>query len=71
MATSTVKKNALVLEHDNGMVDGKQRLKKQTYNSIKINASDDAIFATGESINALSQKPVVNCLKSQISQIEA
>ena len=71
MATSTVTKNAIVLEHDNGMVDGKQRLKKQTYNNIKVGASNDALLAVGISIDALSQKNVVNVLKNQTSLIQA
>ena len=70
MATSTLKKNALVLEHDNGFVDGKQRFKKQSYSNVKINASDNALYATALSINALSQKSIVNVLKNQTSVIE-
>ena len=71
MATSRVTKNALVLEHDNGVVDGKQRLKKQTYSNIKLTASNDALHAVGISIDALSQKNVMNVLKNQTSVIEA
>ena len=66
---STIVKKSLVLEHDNGMVDGKQRLKKQSYSNIKINASDNALYATALSINALSQKSIVNVLKNQTSVI--
>lgn len=70
MATSTMQKNSLVLEHDNGMVDGKQRLKTQTYSNIKLNASVDALLATATSINALSQKEVVNALQNTSSLLQ-
>ena len=46
-------------------------VKKQTYNNVKIGASNDALMAVGISINALSQREVVNVLKNQTSLIQA
>ena len=68
MASKLVKKS-LVLEHNNGIVDGKQRLKKQSYSNIKFGASDPALLATAISINALSQKEVVNTLVNTTEQL--
>ena len=67
---STIVKKSLVLEHDNGMVDGKQRLKKQSYSNIKFGASEPALLATAISINALSQKAVVNTLLNTTEQLQ-
>lgn len=67
---STLIKKSLVLEHDNGIVDGKQRLKKQSYSNIKFAASDPALLATAVSINALSRKAVVNTLVNTTEQLQ-
>ena len=67
---STIVKKSLVLEHDNGMVDGKQRLKKQSYSNIKFGASEPALLATAISINALSQKEVVNTLLNTTEELQ-
>lgn len=70
MATKTMTKNSLVLEYDNGMVDGKQRLKKQTYSNIKFDASAEALLVTAASLNALCQKDVVNALQNTTSLLD-
>ena len=67
---STLVKKSLVLEHNNGIVDGKQRLKKQSYSNIKFGASDPALLATAISINALSKKEVVNTLVDTTEKLQ-
>ena len=67
---STIVKKSLVLEHDNGIVDGKQRLKKQSYSNIKFGASEPALMATAISINALSKKEVVNALLDTTEKLQ-
>ena len=67
---STIVKKSLVLEHDNGIVDGKQRLKRQSYSNIKFGASEPALLATAISINALSKKEVVNALLDTTEKLQ-
>ena len=66
----TIVKKSLVLEHDNGIVDGKQRLKRQSYSNIKFGASEPALLATAISINALSKKEVVNALLDTTEKLQ-
>ena len=67
---STIVKKSLVLEHDNGIVDGKQRLKRQSYSNIKFGVSEPALLATAISINALSKKEVVNALLDTTEKLQ-
>ena len=71
MATSMVEKTQLRLEHDNGMVDGKQRVKAKTFSNIKPDANDDSLHAVGTAVNALSTKPVLKVKKVVTSVINA
>lgn len=71
MATSIVEKSQLRLEHDNGVVDGKQRIKAKTLSNIKVDASDDSLYAVGTAVSALSTKEVLNVKKVVTSIINA
>lgn len=71
MATSILEKRNLRLEHDAGIVNGKQKLKTQSVPDIKSDASDDGLFAVGIAYNALSAKEVLSLKKIDTSIIEA
>ena len=69
MATSMLEKRNLRLEHDAGIVNGKQIFKTQSVPDIKSNATDDGLYAVGIAYNALSAKEVVNVKKIDTSAI--
>ena len=69
MATSVLEKRNLRLEHDDGIVDGKQKFKTQSVPDIKSNATDDGLYAVGIAYNALSAKEVINLKKVDTSAI--
>ena len=71
MATSMLEKRNLRLEHDAGIVNGKQKLKTQSVPDIKSDASDDGLYAVGIAYNALSAKEVMNVKKVDTSVINA
>ena len=71
MATSILEKRNLRLEHDAGIVNGKQQIKTQSVTDIKSDASDDGLFAVGIAYNALSAKELLSVKKIDTSIIEA
>lgn len=64
-----IEKTSLVLEHNNGIIDGKQKIKRQSYSSIKNDATDQGIKVVGEAIDALSAKAVLNTKKQVLSNL--
>ena len=71
MATSMLEKRNLRLEHDAGIVNGKQQLKTQSIPDIKSDASDDGLYAVAIAYQALSAKEVMNVKKVDTSAIYA
>ena len=71
MATSMLEKRNLRLEHDAGIVNGKQKIITQSVTDIKPDANDDGLYAVGTAYNALSQKEVLNVKKIDTSIINA
>ena len=69
MATSVLEKRNLRLEHDDGIVNGKQKFKTQSVPDIKSDATDDGLYAVGIAYNALSAKDVINLKKVDTSAI--
>ena len=69
MATSVLEKRNLRLEHDAGIVNGKETFKTQSVPDIKSNATDDGLYAVGVAYNQLSAKDVVNVKKVDTSAI--
>lgn len=69
MATSVLEKRNLRLEHDDGIVNGKQKFKTQSVPDIKSDATDDGLYAVGIAYNALSAKEVINLKKVDTSAI--
>ncbi|MEW8974255.1 MAG: DUF1659 domain-containing protein [Tissierellaceae bacterium] len=48
MAISTVKEKVILkLELDNGVVEGKQKIKSKSFNGINTDATDEALHGTG------------------------
>lgn len=71
MATSTVVKNQLKLEFDNGVVEGKQKYKAKTFSNIKEEATDENLLEVSKAINALTEKAVLKTTKVVSTLIEA
>ena len=71
MATSMLEQRNLRLEHDAGIVNGKQKLKTQSVPDIKSDASDDGLYAVAVAYQALSAKDVMNVKKVDTSAIYA
>ena len=71
MATSMLEKRNLRLEHDAGIVNGKQKLKTQSVPDIKSDASDDGLYAVATAYHELSAKEVINVKKVDTSVINA
>ena len=71
MATSILEKRNLRLEHDAGVVNGKQKIKTQSVPDIKSDASDNGLYAVGVAYNELSAKEVLNVKKVDTSLINA
>lgn len=59
----------LRLSFDNGMVDGKQKLKTKSYNRIKKTAEDQNLFNTAEAIGQLQSKNLELISKVETSSL--
>ena len=71
MATSILEKKMLRLEHDNGVVNGRQQIKVQSISDIKTDATDNGLYAVGTAYDALSKKEVLNVKKIDTHLINA
>ena len=71
MATSILEKKMLRLEHDNGIVNGKQQVKVQSISDIKADATDNGLFTVGIAYNALAKKELLNVKKIDTHLINA
>ena len=71
MATSILEKKMLRLEHDNGVVNGRQQIKVQSISDIKSDATDDGLYAVGTAYSALAKKEVLNVKKIDTHLINA
>lgn len=60
MATSILEKKVLRLEHDNGVINGKQQLKVHSIPDIKSDAMEHKLYAVGTAYSALSKNEVLN-----------
>ena len=69
MATSVLEKRNLRLEHDAGIVNGKETFKTQSVPDIKSNATDDGLYEVAVAYNELSAKEVINVKKVDTSAI--
>lgn len=62
MAISRVKNSvALQMVNNYGEVEGKLVKKTKSYNYVRTNAPDDAIYAVYEAIDALQEADAENC----------
>ncbi|NLY10020.1 MAG: DUF1659 domain-containing protein [Tissierellia bacterium] len=48
---------------NDGIVDGKMRIKNKSFSQILLDASDESILSTGEAIGELLDKEVVHIVK--------
>lgn len=60
MATSILEKKVLRLEHNLGIVNGKQQIKAHSISDIKSDAMDHKLYAVGTAYSALSKNEVLN-----------
>ena len=59
MATREQRKTAIKLGFDNGMKDGKQQIRYQSFSNIKRTATDSTIVEFTTAIANLSKKDVI------------
>ncbi len=70
MAMETLKeKLTLRLELDEGIVDGKQKLKTKSFSQVKVGASDEALYISGQALAGLQEKDLLNVKKVEVSSI--
>lgn len=62
-------KVSLRLTFDDGIVDGKQKLKSKSYNRIKETAGDENLFKTGQVLAGLQDKDLELISKIEVSSL--
>lgn len=73
MATTAEKvKNTLIIEYVNGVDDdGNEVITRQRFSKIKLDATDDAIYAVAQAINPVLVSPVLYVTKQVDSTLDA
>jgi hypothetical protein len=62
-------KKTLKLELDAGLVDGKQKISSKSYSNVKLDSTDDNIYASGEALAGLQTLPLMKVKKVEESTI--
>ncbi|WP_422486360.1 DUF1659 domain-containing protein [Gudongella sp. DL1XJH-153] len=62
-------KKTLKLELDAGIVDGRQRISSKSYSNVKLDATDDNIHVSGETLAGLQNLPLMKVKKVEESVI--
>ncbi|TJX13382.1 DUF1659 domain-containing protein [Tissierella creatinini] len=62
---------SLKLELDDGLVDGKQKVKSKTLNNVKVNALDDNLHGTALALAGLQSKSLLKVKRVEETALTA
>lgn len=71
MATTSINKVALKINFDEGIVDGKQKLKAKTISRVGKTATDDELFEAANLLGSLQTKAIYNLQRIETKDITA
>lgn len=69
MANAVTKKLALKINFDNGLVDGKQKLKSKTISQVGKSATDEGLLEVANVIGGLQTKDIYEILKIETKEL--